>query len=122
MVREELAATSGLRPCPDCQGTRLNRAARFVFVGGKSLPELAHLPVGRALEFFARLSSRAGAARSPARSSRSMSERLRFLEDVGLDYLTLDRSAETLSGGEVPAHPPREPGRLRPHRRHVHPR
>src|SRR5439155_476768 len=55
MVREELARYLGVRPCPECQGTRLNRAARFVFVGGRTLPELTSLTVGRALEFLGQL-------------------------------------------------------------------
>ncbi len=71
MVREELSRYLGMRPCPECRGTRLNRAARFVFVAEKSLPEVAHLTVGRALEFLGGWKSPAGAARSPARSSRA---------------------------------------------------
>ena len=51
-VREELAKYLGMRSCPECGGTRLNRDARFVFVAGRSLPELSHLTVGRALEYF----------------------------------------------------------------------
>ena len=66
MVREELARYLGMRPCPECEGTRLNRAARFVFVAERSLPQVAHLTVGRALEFFdAPEARRAGAAKSP---------------------------------------------------------
>ncbi len=100
MVREELARYLGLRPCPECQGTRLNRAARFVFVAGRSLPELAHLTVGRALEFLGELNLAGWRGEVAARIVKGVVERLRFLSDVGLDYLTLDRSAETLSGGE----------------------
>jgi excinuclease ABC subunit A len=100
MVREELARYLGVRPCPDCQGTRLNRAARFVFVADRSLPEVVHLTVGRALEFFAQLSLAGWRGEVAAKIVKGVVERLRFLTDVGLDYLTLDRSAETLSGGE----------------------
>ncbi|HEY0767042.1 MAG TPA: excinuclease ABC subunit UvrA [Steroidobacteraceae bacterium] len=100
MVREELARYLGVRPCQECQGTRLNRAARFVFVGASSLPELAHLTVGRALEFLGQLKLAGWRGEVAARIVKGMVERLRFLTDVGLDYLTLDRSAETLSGGE----------------------
>jgi len=101
MVREELARYLGVRPCPECQGTRLNRAARFVFVAGHSLPEVAHLTIGRALEFFTQLTVAGWRGEVAARIVKGVVERLRFLADVGLDYLTLDRSAETLSGGEA---------------------
>jgi excinuclease ABC subunit A len=100
MVREELARYLSLRPCPDCHGTRLNRAARFVFVADKSLPEVAHLTVGRALEFLRGLNLAGWRGEVAARIVKGMIERLAFLADVGLEYLTLDRSAETLSGGE----------------------
>jgi excinuclease ABC subunit A len=100
MVREELARYLGLRPCPECQGTRLNRAARFVFVAGRSLPEVAHLTVGRALEFFSQLTLGGWRGEVAAKIVKGVAQRLRFLSDVGLDYLTLDRNAETLSGGE----------------------
>jgi excinuclease ABC subunit A len=100
MVREELGRYLGVRPCPECQGTRLNRAARFVFVSGRSLPELVRLTVGRALEFFSQLDVPGWRGEVAAKIVKGVIERLRFLADVGLDYLTLDRSAETLSGGE----------------------
>jgi len=100
MVREELSRYLGVRPCPECQGTRLNRAARFVFVGGKSLPELAHLSVGCALEVLGATQLPGWRGEVAGKIVKSVSERLRFLKDVGLDYLTLDRPAETLSGGE----------------------
>jgi excinuclease ABC subunit A len=100
MVREELARYLGVRPCPECRGTRLNRAARFVFVADRSLPEVAHLTVGRALEFFAQLNLAGWRGEVASKIVKGVGERLRFLADVGLDYLTLDRSAETLSGGE----------------------
>jgi excinuclease ABC subunit A len=100
MVREELARYLSLRPCPDCQGTRLSRAARFVFVADKSLPDVAHLTVGRALEFLRGLDLAGWRGEVAARIVKGMVERLAFLADVGLEYLTLDRRAETLSGGE----------------------
>ncbi|HXY76928.1 MAG TPA: excinuclease ABC subunit UvrA, partial [Steroidobacteraceae bacterium] len=99
MVREELARYLGVRPCPECQGTRLTRAARSVFVAGKSLPELTRLTVGRALEFLSDLNLSGWRGEVASRIARGVVERLRFLSDVGLEYLTLDRSAETLSGG-----------------------
>ncbi len=100
MVREELARYLGVRPCPDCQGTRLNRTARFVFVADHALPQVAHLTVGRALEFFTRLDITGWRGEVAVKIAKGIVERLRFLADVGLDYLTLDRRAETLSGGE----------------------
>ncbi len=100
VVREELSRYLGTRPCPECRGTRLNRAARFVFVAERSLPEVAHLTVGRALEFFTSLDLPGWRAEVAGKIVKGVGERLRFLRDVGLDYLTLDRSAESLSGGE----------------------
>ena len=100
MVREELARYLGMRPCPECDGTRLNRAARFVYVANRTLPEVTHLTVGRALVFFSELTLSGWRGEVAARIVKGVAERLRFLSDVGLDYLTLDRSAETLSGGE----------------------
>jgi len=100
-VREELAKYLGMRPCPDCGGTRLNRAARFVFVAERSLPETAHLTVGTALEFFSSLNLAGWRGEVASKIVKDVAQRLRFLVDVGLDYLTLDRSAETLSGGEA---------------------
>jgi excinuclease ABC subunit A len=100
MVREELARYLGVRPCPECHGMRLNRAARFVFVAGRSLPEVARLTVGRALELLSQLSLPGWRGEVAAKIIKGVIERLRFLAEVGLDYLTLDRSAETLSGGE----------------------
>jgi excinuclease ABC subunit A len=100
-VREELAKYLGTQPCPECKGTRLNRAARFVFVADRSLPEIAQLTVGRALEFFTGLNLAGWRGEVAVKIVKDVAERLRFLVDVGLDYLTLDRSAESLSGGEA---------------------
>ncbi len=100
-VREELAKYLGLRPCPECGGARLSRAARFVFVADRTLPEAAHLTVGKALEFFRNMSLSGWRGEVAAKIVKDVADRLRFLVDVGLDYLTLDRSAETLSGGEA---------------------
>ena len=101
-VREELAKYLGIRTCPDCGGTRLNRAARYVFVADAALPAVTRIcRVGHALEFFRSLHSRRLARRSRGADRQGSGERLRFLNDVGLDYLTLDRSADTLSGGEA---------------------
>jgi len=100
-VREELAKYLGNQACPDCAGTRLNRTARFVFVGEYSLPQIAHLSVGEALARLHSLDLSGWRAEVAARILKDVRDRLRFLKDVGLDYLTLDRSAETLSGGEA---------------------
>jgi excinuclease ABC subunit A len=100
-VREELAKYLSNQPCPDCGGTRLNRAARNVFVSQRSLPELAGMAVGEALRFSAELRLEGWRGEIAAKIIKEIGDRLRFLSDVGLDYLTLDRSAETLSGGEA---------------------
>lgn len=100
-VREELSKYLGMRACPECGGTRLNRAARFVFVAERSLPETAHLTVGAALQFFESLHLEGWRGEVASKIVKDVAQRLRFLVDVGLDYLTLDRSAETLSGGEA---------------------
>ena len=100
-VREELTKYLGVRHCPDCAGTRLNRAARSVFVAERSLPETAHFTVGDALQFFSTLSLPGWRGEVAAKIVKDVADRLRFLSDVGLGYLTLDRSAETLSGGEA---------------------
>ena len=100
-VREELARYLSTRPCPECEGTRLNRAARHVFVADRSLPELSALPIGEALAFFEDLRLPGHRGEIAARILREITERLRFLVNVGLDYLSLERSAETLSGGEA---------------------
>jgi excinuclease ABC subunit A len=100
-VREELSRFLGLRPCPECEGTRLNRAARFVFVAGRSLPQLSELDVGSALTFIRPLTLPGWRGEVAAKIVKDVADRLQFLVDVGLDYLTLDRSAHTLSGGEA---------------------
>ena len=100
-VREELAKYLGSQPCPDCQGTRLNRTARNVFVGPHSLPHIAHLTVGDAKQMFSSLEVAGWRAEVADKIVKEVGDRLRFLVDVGLDYLTLDRSAESLSGGEA---------------------
>jgi excinuclease ABC subunit A len=100
-VREELAKYRGTRACVDCGGSRLSLAARNVFVGGRTLPELAALPIADSRRCFAELRLEGWRGEIAARLVREVSDRLTFLSDVGLDYLSLDRSAETLSGGEA---------------------
>ena len=100
-VREELAKYLSNQPCPECAGTRLNRAARHVYVAERTLPDVSRLSVGEALRFSRSLSLDGWRGDIAAKIVKEIADRLRFLSDVGLDYLTLDRSAETLSGGEA---------------------
>ena len=100
-VREELARYISTQPCPNCRGTRLNEAARHVFVAQHNLPAITALPVGQALNFFNTLSLPGKQGKIAAKVVKEISQRLDFLVNVGLDYLTLDRSADTLSGGEA---------------------
>jgi excinuclease ABC subunit A len=100
-VREELAKFLNSQHCPDCGGTRLNRAARHVFILNLSLPEISSMSVGHARELFENLKLEGWRATIAERIVKEISARLGFLSDVGLDYLSLDRSAETLSGGEA---------------------
>jgi excinuclease ABC subunit A len=100
-VRDELGKYRGMRRCADCNGARLNRDARHVHVDGRALPDVAHLDVAAALLLFGNLKLEGWRAEIAARIVKEVADRLRFLVDVGLDYLTLDRSAETLSGGEA---------------------
>ncbi len=101
VVREELAKYLSHQRCPDCGGSRLNRQARHVFIAGHSLPELASLPVGRAQRFFAELQLPGWRGEVAEKVVKEIDERLGFLVNVGLDYLSLERSADTLSGGEA---------------------
>jgi len=100
-VREELSRYLNSQPCPDCGGTRLNRSARHVFVAGKSLPEISDMSVGHARAFFGQLQLEGWRATIAEKIVKEIGARLGFLSDVGLDYLSLNRSAETLSGGEA---------------------
>jgi excinuclease ABC subunit A len=100
-VRDELRKYLGTRPCVDCGGARLNEAARSVLIDGRNLSQITRLTVGQAREYFASLALPGWRAEVAARIVREVGERLRFLVDVGLDYLSLDRAASTLSGGEA---------------------
>jgi excinuclease ABC subunit A len=101
LVREELAKYLSSKPCPACDGARLNRGARHVFVGDTDLPGLTRLPVRRVLEFFDGLELSGRRGEVAAKIVKEIRARLQFLINVGLDYLSLDRSADTLSGGEA---------------------
>ncbi|MED5461035.1 MAG: excinuclease ABC subunit UvrA [Pseudomonadota bacterium] len=100
-VREELARYLNSQSCPDCEGTRLNRSARNVFITDRALPEISGLSVGHAREFFRDLKLEGWRATIAEKIVKEIGDRLGFLSDVGLDYLSLNRRAETLSGGEA---------------------
>jgi excinuclease ABC subunit A len=100
-VREELARYISTQPCPDCAGTRLNEAARHVFVDDHNLPTLTAMAVDQSLALFDALSLPGKRGEIAVKIVKEIRERLQFLVNVGLNYLTLDRSAETLSGGEA---------------------
>ena len=100
-VREELSRFLTQRDCPDCDGARLNRSARNVTIAAESLPAITALSIADARRFFETLELPGWRAEVVQRIVREVAERLRFLDDVGLSYLTLARSADTLSGGEA---------------------
>jgi excinuclease ABC subunit A len=101
LVREELAKFLSIQPCPECHGTRLNEAARHVFIQDKTLAELTAMPIQQAFDFFYDLQLVGHRGEIAKKINREISSRLNFLVNVGLDYLTLDRSSDTLSGGEA---------------------
>jgi excinuclease ABC subunit A len=100
-VREELSRFIANHDCPACGGTRLNEAARHVFLDDHNLPAVTSLAIGKALDYFDRLQLPGKRGEIASKVIMEISQRLKFLVNVGLDYLTLDRSAETLSGGEA---------------------
>jgi excinuclease ABC subunit A len=100
VVREELAKYLHTRTCPECDGTRLRREARHVKIADQTLHEVSSLPLRSALPFFLGLQLPGAKGQVAERIVREVASRLEFLVNVGLDYLTLGRSAETLSGGE----------------------
>ncbi len=101
VLRDELSKYLSTQPCPDCGGSRLNVAARNVFIADRNLPEVTGMPVGRAHEFVSSLTLPGRRGAIARKILNEIGERLSFLVNVGLDYLSLDRSAETLSGGEA---------------------
>lgn len=100
-VREELAKYLASQKCPACDGARLREEARNVFVDNKTLSQITELPVGDALNYFCALKFSGARGEVADKILKELRERFRFLVDVGLNYLTLNRSAETLSGGEA---------------------
>ena len=101
VVREDLAKYLTLTKCAECDGTRLIKAARHVFIADKNLPAVTALPIDQALEFFANLKLPGTKGKIAVKILKEVQDRLRFLLNVGLEYLSLSRSAETLSGGEA---------------------
>ncbi len=101
MVREELSKYLTNSPCPECHGTRLRREARYVKVAGLTLHEISQKPLKDALSFFESLSLEGSKKAVAEKIAHEIVSRLSFLNNVGLDYLSLDRSADTLSGGEA---------------------
>ncbi len=100
-VREELAKYISNTTCPTCEGTRLRQEARHVKVGSKTLHEISHLPLAEARDYFETIQLTGHKAQVAEKILKEITSRLQFLINVGLDYLSLDRSAETLSGGEA---------------------
>ena len=101
VTQEELGKYLSASPCPECHGTRLKLAARNVFIGEKSLPEITALTVDEALVFLSNLNLHGTSGEIASKILKEVCARLTFLINVGLDYLSLNRSAETLSGGEA---------------------
>ncbi|MFK8017008.1 MAG: excinuclease ABC subunit UvrA [Gammaproteobacteria bacterium] len=100
-VREELAKYMSSQPCPECSGTRLNAAARNVFVSEMNIANVTDLSVASALAFFQTLTLPGWRGEIATKIVKEIDDRLSFLNNVGLEYLTLNRSADTLSGGEA---------------------
>lgn len=100
-VRDELAKYINTSSCPDCNGTRLRREARHVKVGNKNIHEICEFPLKQAFTFFESLELEGAKLAIADKIVKEISNRLKFLTNVGLEYLSLSRSAETLSGGEA---------------------
>ena len=101
MVREDLAKYLNMQPCPSCNGSRLRKEARHVFIDEQTLPQLTQLPIGAAKAYFEQLVLEGKQGEIAEKILKEIRERLSFLVNVGLDYLSLERSADTLSGGEA---------------------
>ncbi len=104
LVREDLARYRSARACPDCNGTRLRREARHVRLGegeqARAIYEVSHITLGEAWQYFEQLQLHGSKGEIARKIVQEIASRLKFLNDVGLNYLSLERSAETLSGGE----------------------
>ncbi|CDL81711.1 excinuclease ABC subunit UvrA [Xenorhabdus szentirmaii] len=100
-VREELAKYISNRSCISCEGTRLRKEARYVFIDNMTLPQISDFSIGHAMAFFQNIKLSGQRAKIAEKVLKEIGDRLKFLVNVGLNYLTLSRSAETLSGGEA---------------------
>ncbi|MGM0571589.1 excinuclease ABC subunit UvrA [Marinobacter sp.] len=100
-MREELARHLSTQPCKDCGGSRLRRSARHVFIDEHNLPDITYMPVGDAFNYFHGLELPGRKGEIAEKILKEVRQRLQFLVNVGLEYLTLERSADTLSGGEA---------------------
>jgi len=100
-MREELARNLSTKPCRECHGSRLRRSARHVFIQEQNLPDITRMPVGDAHHYFGELTLPGRKGEIADKILKEVRERLQFLVNVGLEYLTLERSADTLSGGEA---------------------
>ena len=100
VVKEELAGYMTVAPCPDCEGTRLRREARFVYVAGRTIHDIGRMPLDKAAAFFEALALDGARRLIADKIVREIGSRLGFLVNVGLEYLSLDRAADSLSGGE----------------------
>ena len=101
MVREELAKYLSVQPCPSCDGARLREEARFVSVADKHIQDVVQMPIGDAFHYYGTLQLEGRKGEIADKILSEIRQRLQFLVNVGLDYLTLERSADTLSGGEA---------------------
>jgi len=100
-VREEMTKYFTDQVCPDCKGTRLNEGSRHVFVAEQTLPKITNLSIYDCLEFFKTLELEGHKGEIAEKIVKEISSRLQFLVNVGLNYLSLDRGSDTLSGGEA---------------------
>ncbi|EAT12457.1 excinuclease ABC subunit UvrA [Bermanella marisrubri] len=101
MVREELSKLLSVQPCPTCNGSRLKEASRNVFVDNHNIADITSMPIGPALDYFSKLNLKGKRGEIANKILKEINDRLHFLVNVGLNYLSLDRSADTLSGGEA---------------------
>lgn len=100
-VRDDLARYLSSHACPDCEGTRLCNDARHVYIEGTTLPDITRMTILQAADYFSALALEGSRATIADKILKELQQRLQFLIDVGLNYLTLSRSADTLSGGEA---------------------
>ena len=101
IIREDLSKYLAVVPCADCKGSRLCQSARYVFVGEKNIADITAMPIDEAYQFFTQLTLVGKRQKIASKILKEVNARLKFLIDVGLNYLTLNRRSETLSGGEA---------------------